>query len=77
MKTELTQIIEENTNWLDANQQASKEEYEMRSKEFQEKMKPLQEKLMSGMSMPQTQEVPPTTQENQSASNNVNIEDVD
>ena len=50
LKTELEKVIEENTKWLDSNQMASKEEYELKSKEFQEKMKPLQEKMMAGMS---------------------------
>ena len=47
MKTDLTKIIDESTSWLDANQKASKEEYESRLKEFQEAMKPLQEKMMA------------------------------
>ena len=50
LKTELEKVIEENTNWLDSNQMASKEEYESRTKDLQEKMKPLQEKMMAGMS---------------------------
>ncbi len=50
LKTELEKVIEENTQWLDSNQMAPKEEYESRTKNLQEKMKPLQEKMMAGMS---------------------------
>jgi heat shock protein 1/8 len=49
MKTELTGVIEEHSSWLDANQMASKEEYETRTEELKEKMKPIQEKMMAGM----------------------------
>ena len=49
MKTELSDIIEENTKWLDSNQMASKEEYESRTTELKEKMKPLQEKITANM----------------------------
>ena len=80
MKTELTKVIEENTNWLDNNQMASKEEYETRSKEFQEKMKPLQEKMMAGMSgMPNMPNDLPSNFNNETTTENpkVNIDDVD
>ncbi len=80
MKTELTKVIEENTNWLDNNQMASKEEYETRSKEFQEKMKPLQEKMMPGMSdMPNMPNDLPSNFNNETTTENpkVNIDDVD
>tara|TARA_Y100000816_G_scaffold80916_1_gene55326 strand:+ start:12875 stop:14848 length:1974 start_codon:yes stop_codon:yes gene_type:complete len=50
LKTELEKVIQENTQWLDCNKMASKEEYELRTKDLQEKMKPLQEKMMAGMS---------------------------
>jgi len=49
MKTELSEVIEENTKWLDSNQMASKEEYESRTEELKEKMKPLQEKITANM----------------------------
>jgi len=77
MKTELTKVIEENTNWLDSNQMASKEEYESRTKDLQEKMKPLQEKMMAGMSdMPNDL---PSNFNNETTTENpkVNIDDVD
>ena len=51
LKTELEKVIEENTQWLDSNKMASKEEYESRTKDLQEKMKPLQEKMMGGTGM--------------------------
>ena len=70
MKSELTAIIDEKASWLDANQMATKEEYEAQTNELNEKMKPLQEKMMA--SMPDAPDVP-VGQTHDSA----NIEDVD
>ena len=78
MKTDLTKIIDESTSWLDSNQNASKEEYDLRSKEFQEAMKPLQEKMMA--SMPQTQDMPkshPSDETTHGSPKVVDIDDVD
>jgi heat shock protein 1/8 len=70
MKTELTAVIDEQTNWLDANQLATKEEYETRAEELNGKMKHLQEKMTCGM--PTTPDVP-TGQTHKS----INIDEVD
>jgi heat shock protein 1/8 len=70
MKTELTAVIEEQTNWLDANLLATKEEYETRAEELNGKMKHLQEKMTGGM--PTTPDVP--TGETH---NSINIDEVD
>jgi L1 cell adhesion molecule like protein len=78
LKTDLTKIIDESTSWLDSNQNASKEEYDLRSKEFQEAMKPLQEKMMA--SMPQTQDMPkshPSDETTHGSPKVVDIDDVD
>ena len=79
LKTELTEIITENTKWLDNNQMASKEEYETRSKELQNKMKILQEKMMPNMpnmptDLPNTYSSDETTQGSPKV---VDIDDVD
>jgi heat shock protein 1/8 len=70
MKTELTAVIDEQTNWLDTNQDATKEEYETRAEEVNRKMKHLQEKMTDGM--PNTPDVP-TGETHHS----LNIDDVD
>ena len=79
LKTELTEIITENTKWLDNNQMATKEEYETRSKELQNKMKILQEKMMPNMpnmptDLPNTYSSDETTQGSPKV---VDIDDVD
>ena len=70
MKTELTAIIDEKVSWLEANQMATKEDYEAQANELNEKMKPLQEKIMAGM--PTAPDVP--AGENH---HSVNIDEVD
>ena len=70
MKTELTAIIDEKASWLEANQMATKEDYEAQANELNEKMKPLQEKIMAGM--PTAPDVP--AGENH---HSVNIDEVD
>ena len=74
VKTEFTEYIEESTKWLDSNQQASKEEYDEKSKELQEKMKPLQEKLMANMHSEMPAGMPSGMPDMNSS---VNIDDVD
>ncbi len=74
VKTEFTEYIEESTKWLDSNQQASKEEYDEKSKELQEKMKPLQEKLMANMQSEMPAGMPSGMPDMNSS---VNIDDVD
>jgi len=71
MKDNLTKVVDETTAWLDTNETASKEEYELRMQEFQGKMKPLQEKMMANMSIPDS-----TTSKTNNPSS-VDIEDVD
>ena len=70
MKTELTAVIDEQATWLDANQMATKEEYETRAEELKTKMKPLQDKMMA--EMPTAPDVP--TGE---TPHSVNIDEVD
>jgi len=70
MKTELTAVIDEQATWLDANQMATKEEYETRAEELKTKMKPLQDKMMA--EMPTAPDVP--TDE---TPHSVNIDEVD
>ena len=84
MKEELTKVVEENIEWLENNQMASKEEYESRLKEFQESMKPLQEKMMANMQgmgggMPTEDGVKSKTNNETTHTSNgsINIEDVD
>jgi L1 cell adhesion molecule like protein len=82
LKNELEKVIEENTQWLDSNQMASKEEYESRTKDLQEKMNPLKEKMMAGMSgipnvsddLPKTN---PTVETTHGTPRFENIDDVD
>ena len=82
LKNELTEIITENTKWLDNNQMASKEEYETRTKFIQDKMKILQEKMMSNMpNMPNMPTDLPNTyssdETTQGSPKIVDIDDVD
>lgn len=70
MKTELTAVIDEQATWLDANQMATKEEYETRAEELKTKMKPLQDKMMA--EMPTAPDVP-----SQETPHSVNIDEVD
>jgi heat shock 70kDa protein 1/2/6/8 len=78
LKNQLTSVVDENTNWLDNNQMASKEEYDERLKEFQEKMKPLQEKLMANMGgMPQNNQTHTSDETTQGSPKVVDIDDVD
>ncbi len=74
VKTEFTEYIEESTKWLDSNQQASKEEYDEKSKELQDKLKPLQEKLMANMQSQMPAGMPGGMPDMNSS---VNIDDVD
>ena len=79
LKNELTEIITENTQWLDNNQMASKEEYETKSKFIQDKMKILQEKMMPNM--PNMQSDLPNTYSSDETTHGtpkvVDIDDVD
>tara|TARA_B100001173_G_scaffold133407_1_gene115901 strand:+ start:10853 stop:12787 length:1935 start_codon:yes stop_codon:yes gene_type:complete len=82
LKNELTEIITENTQWLDNNQMASKEEYETKSKFIQDKMKILQEKMMPNMpNMPNMQSDLPNTYSSDETTHGtpkvVDIDDVD
>tara|TARA_B100001175_G_scaffold259166_1_gene227811 strand:+ start:10512 stop:12446 length:1935 start_codon:yes stop_codon:yes gene_type:complete len=82
LKNELTEIITENTQWLDNNQMASKEEYETKSKFIQDKMKILQEKMMPNMpNMPNMQKWIPNTYSSDETTHGtpkvVDIDDVD
>ena len=80
LKTTLEKVIEENTNWLESNQMASKEEYESRTKDLQEKMKPLQEKMMAGIPN-MSDNIPKTNNPNDETTHGtprfVDIDDVD
>ncbi len=78
LKESLTNIIEENLNWLENNQMAHKEEYDRKLSEFQEAIKPLQEKMMPhGMPGGMPGGMPKSYASDETSNGGPNIEEVD
>lgn len=74
---ELEQIVKDGLQWLEENQEVSKEEYEQKQKQYEERIRPILMKLYQGAGAPGASSFMPTTEEPSTSGPGPKIEEVD